>query len=180
MVPTLRFRQGHMSVGDGAEGSSRSTSPREREKLPVLSCGLPSRPLKTMFFASWERIESVCLSFLHSHPQMRLKQKPDRRPSQNTGRRVSAVHQGGTEPLTSSPRSEFTTLSFISFNEVSMWRTRNCAESNSPRFAWEFLRPMLANIIARNHFPRDSGRFEKKHHQLGSISDRSGKVWLVS
>ena len=82
----------------------------------MLSCGLPSHSLKTLLFARWETIEGFCLSFLHQPPNV-FQQKPDRRPPQITGHRVSAVHQAGSEPL-NSPRSEFTTLSLISSNEV--------------------------------------------------------------
>ena len=89
-----------------------------RERLLVLSYGLPSHPLKILFFARWETMESFCLTLLHTSRQMCYYQKLDRRPPKITGRRVSAVHQGGSEPLTSSPRSEFTTLSLISLNEV--------------------------------------------------------------
>ena len=81
MVTPLCSGQGHMSVG--------------RERLLVLSCGLPSHPLKILFFARRETIESFCLSFLHTSRQKCVKQMPDRRPPQITGRRVSAVHQGG-------------------------------------------------------------------------------------
>ena len=91
---------------------------------------------------------------------------------------MSAVHQGGgSEPLTSSPRSEFTTLSLIPWNEV-CGETRNYAASD-PRSAREFIRPMLVKIAARNHFP---GVLEskKKNYEIGPIGDRSGKVWLGS
>ena len=57
--------------------------------------------------------------FSTHQPPNALYQKPDRRPPQITGRRVSALYtKGGSEPLTSSPCSEFTTLSLIVSNEV--------------------------------------------------------------
>ena len=69
MVTALRSGQGHMSVGDSAEDFI-SIHTLGHEKLPVLSCGLPSYPLKILFFARWETIESCCLSFLHTSRQM--------------------------------------------------------------------------------------------------------------
>ena len=65
MVTALRSGQGHMSVGDSAEDFI-STHALGREKLLVLSCGLPSHSFKILFFARWETIESFCLSFLHT------------------------------------------------------------------------------------------------------------------
>ena len=53
-----------MSVGGSAEQFISIHAPG-REKLLVLSCGLPSHPLKILFFARWETISSFCLSFLH-------------------------------------------------------------------------------------------------------------------
>ena len=46
-----------MSVGDSAEEFT-SIHALGRERLLVLSCGLPSHPLKILFFARWETIES--------------------------------------------------------------------------------------------------------------------------
>ena len=46
-----------MSVGDGAE-EVISTHDLGRERLLALSCGLPSYPLKLLFFARWETIEN--------------------------------------------------------------------------------------------------------------------------
>ena len=54
-----------MSVGGNAE-EFISIHALGRERLLVLSCGLPSHPLKILFFARWEAIESFCLSFLHT------------------------------------------------------------------------------------------------------------------
>ena len=70
MVTPLCFGQGHMSVGDSAE-EFISIHAAGRETLFVLSCGLPSHPLKILFFARWETIiESFCLSFQHTSRQM--------------------------------------------------------------------------------------------------------------
>ena len=119
-----------------------------RERLPVLSCGLPSHPLKIMFFALWETTERFCLSFLHTSRQMCFQQKPDRRPPQITSRGVNPVPQGGV-----GAPNELATFrvhnTVDDFVEQSVWRTRNCAASN-PRSARQFLRPMLAKIAARN------------------------------
>ena len=106
-----------MSAGDSAE-EFISIHALGRERLHVLSCGFPSHPLKILFFVRWETIASFFLSFLHTSLHMCFKQKPDRCPPQITGRTVSAVHQVGSEPLTSSPCSGFTTLSLISSNEL--------------------------------------------------------------
>ena len=57
-----------MSVGDSAEHSI-SIHALGRERLLVLICGLPSNPLKILFFARSETIESFCLSFIHTSRQ---------------------------------------------------------------------------------------------------------------
>ena len=44
-----------MSVGDGAE-EFISIHALGRERLLVLSCGLPSNPFKVLLFARWETI----------------------------------------------------------------------------------------------------------------------------
>ena len=132
MVTPVRSGQGHNSVGDSAE-EFISIYALGRERLLVLSCGLPSYPLKVLFFARWETIESFCFSFLHASHQMRFQQKLDRRPPQITGRGVSAVHQGGV-----GAPNELATFrihdAVVDFVERSVWRTRNCAVSN-PRSA---------------------------------------------
>ena len=56
MVTALRSGQGYMSVGDSAE-QFISIHALGRGTLLVLSCGLPSHPLKIVFFARWEAIE---------------------------------------------------------------------------------------------------------------------------
>ena len=81
-----------MSAGDSAEELISIHAPG-RERLLVLSCGLPSHPLKILFFPRWETTESFCFSFFHTSGHMCFEQKPDRRPPYITGRRVSAVHQ---------------------------------------------------------------------------------------
>ena len=62
MVTPLRSGQGHVSVGDSAE-ELISIHVLGRKRLFVLSCGLPSRPLKILFFARWETIESFVSVF---------------------------------------------------------------------------------------------------------------------
>ena len=57
-----------MSVGNSAE-EFISIHALGRERLLVLSCGLPSHPLKIPFSARWETIE-FCLSFLQTGRQM--------------------------------------------------------------------------------------------------------------
>ena len=48
--------RGHKSVGDSAE-EFMSIHALGRERLLVLSCGLPLYPVKILFFARWETIE---------------------------------------------------------------------------------------------------------------------------
>ena len=117
-----------MSVGDSAE-EFVSIRALGRERLLVLSCGLPSHRLKILFVASWETIESFRLSYVHTSRQMCFKQKPDGRPPQITGHRVSAVHQGevGAPNELATSRVHDAVVDFV---ERSVWRTRNCAASN--------------------------------------------------
>ena len=55
-----------MSVGDSAE-KFISIHALGRERLLVLSCGLPSHPLKVRFFAGWETIHTEFLSQFSTH-----------------------------------------------------------------------------------------------------------------
>ena len=57
-----------MSAGDSAE-EFISIHALGRERLLVLSRGLPSLPIKILLFARWETIESWCLGFLHTSRQ---------------------------------------------------------------------------------------------------------------
>ena len=59
----------YMSVGDSAE-EFISIHALGRERLLVLSCGLPSNPPRTLLLAHWGTIESFGLSFLHTRRQM--------------------------------------------------------------------------------------------------------------
>ena len=58
-----------MGVGDSAE-EFISIHALGRERLLVFSFGLPSHPLKILFFVRLETIEGFCLSFLHTSRQM--------------------------------------------------------------------------------------------------------------
>ena len=60
-----------MSAGGSAE-EFISIHALGRERLDVLSCGLPAHALKieNLFFARWETTESLCLSFLHTSRQL--------------------------------------------------------------------------------------------------------------
>ena len=58
MVTPLRFGQSHVSVSDSAEEFT-SIHALGRERLLVLSCGLPSHPLKILLFTRWQTIESL-------------------------------------------------------------------------------------------------------------------------
>ena len=74
MGTPFRSGQGHKSVDDSAE-EFISIHALGRERLLVLYCGLPSNPLKILFFARWETIKIFCLSFLHTSRQMCLHVK---------------------------------------------------------------------------------------------------------
>ena len=67
--------------------------------------------------------------FFTHQPLNEFQQEPDRRPPQITGRRVSAVHQGGV-----GAPNEFATFrihdAVVGFVERSVWRIRNYAASN--------------------------------------------------
>ena len=179
-----------MSVGDSAE-ELISIHALGRVTLLVLSCGLPSHPLKILFFARWESIESFCLSFLHfarwesiesfclsflhNSRQTCLQQKHDRRSPQITGRRVSAVHQEGV-----GAPNELATFrvhdDVIEFVEV-------CGEHEIAHLIQICLRISQADVGQDRReklFFRTSGKLKKKIYQIGSIGDRSGKVWLGS
>ena len=57
-----------MSVGDSAE-EFISIHALGRERLLVLSCGLPSHPLEILFFACWEtRLKRVFSQFSSRQP----------------------------------------------------------------------------------------------------------------
>ena len=72
MVTPLCSGQGHMSLSDSAEDFI-SIHALGHERLLVLPCGLPSHPLKILFFDRWETIiESFGVSFLHTSRQMRF------------------------------------------------------------------------------------------------------------
>ena len=58
-----------MSVGDSGKGFMLIHA-LGRERFLVLSCGLPSKPLRITFFARWETIESFSLSFLRTSRRM--------------------------------------------------------------------------------------------------------------
>ena len=71
MVTALRSGQGHMSAGNSDE-EFISIRALGRERLLVLSCGLPSHPLKILFFARWETIEFLSQLFTHQPPNVLL------------------------------------------------------------------------------------------------------------
>ena len=128
---TPRSGQGHMSVGDSAEEFILIHAPG-RERMLVFSCGISSVPLKILFFARWETIESFCLNFLHSS-RLTCFQKRGRRPPQNTGRRVNSAYQGsvGAPNKLATFRVHDAVVDLV---ERSVWSTRNYAASN-PRSA---------------------------------------------
>ena len=88
--------------------------------------------------------------------------------------------KGGSEPLMSSPHSDFTTLSLISSNEV-------CGEHEiAPRLTQDLPEKFSGRCWPRSPreivFTRNSGKFQKivLSYRNGSMGDRSGKVWLGS
>ena len=58
-----------MSVGDSVE-EIISIHALGHERLLVLPCGLPSHPLKILFFARWETIEFLPQFSTHQPPNM--------------------------------------------------------------------------------------------------------------
>ena len=73
MVTPLRSGQGHMSVpvGDSAN-EFISIHAVGRERLLVLSCGLPSHALKILFFARLDTIEFFSEFSTHQPPNVFL------------------------------------------------------------------------------------------------------------
>ena len=121
-----------MSVGDSAEEFILIYD-LGRERLLVLSGGLPSTPLNILCIPRWEAIARFCLSFLHTSRQIWFQQKPDGRPPHITDRRVSTVHKGRVEAP-----NDLATFGFhdavVDFVYRNVWTTRNHATSN-PRSA---------------------------------------------
>ena len=177
MVTPLCTGQGYVSVGDSAD-EFISIHALGRERLLVLSCGLPSHALKILFFARWETREFFVPVFYTP-----LAKCDFNRSLIGAGHKSPTVEWalytkgGGGAP------NELATFrvhdAVVDFVEQSVWRTRNYAASN-PTSAWETLRPMLAKIAARNRFFPEFWKVSKRIHQMGSIGDRSGKVWLGS
>ena len=60
-----------MSVGDSTE-EFIAIHALGREKLLVMSCDLPSHPLKILVFARWETIEFLSQFSTHQPPNMFL------------------------------------------------------------------------------------------------------------
>ena len=148
-ITPLRSGQSHMSAGDSADDLIliHALGP---ERLIVFSCGLRSNPLKNLCFAGWGTIESFDFRFLHTSRQMRFSTSLIGARNESPAVEWALYTKERSEPSTSSPRSEFTTLSLFSSNEV-------CgAHEITPRLIrhllWECLRPMLAKIAARNPF----------------------------
>ena len=66
MVNSLSSGQGHVSVGDSAEEFILIHA-LGRKRLLVMSCGLPSNPLKLCVSSVGRRIsDNFCLRFLHT------------------------------------------------------------------------------------------------------------------
>ena len=144
---------------------------------PVLFCHIL---LKFSFLPVGRRyhVESFCLHFLHTSCQMCFSQRPDWRPPQITGGRVSAVHQGGVGAPTK--LATFRVYdAVVDFVERSVRRTRI-----APRPIQDLLENFSGRCWSRSpreivFFP-EVWKVEKKNYQIGSIGDRPGKVWLGS
>ena len=135
--------KGDMNVGDRAE-EFVSIRVLGRERLPAMPVAFFwIESAKSLFSRPLDNDESFVCFFRRRSPNVFLC----KRPPHITGRGVSAVcTEGGSEPPTSSPRSDFTTLSLISPNAVrhSLWSRRNLAASNSV-FVLVFLVGILPN-----------------------------------
>ena len=76
------------------------------------------QPEKKVYFFTSERDREFVVGFVHTRGQMFLYQTPGRRPP--TYHRPCCEHwpEGGSEPLTSAPRSEFMTQSFVLWIDI--------------------------------------------------------------
>ena len=80
---------------------------RGREVAGGVLRSSPKPEKKQQFFAIGEGSRFFVACFVHGSSQMCLYKTPGRRPPFITGRFVNAVTRGGSEPLTSAPRSDF-------------------------------------------------------------------------
>ena len=104
-----------------------------RERLLVLSCGLPSNLLKILLLARWETIDSLLSQFsIHQPPNM-FQQKPDGRLPHSTDRRVSTAHQERVGAPNELAMFRFHDT-VVDFAERSVRSTRNYAASTSKIF----------------------------------------------
>ena len=146
-----------MSVGNSAE-EFPSIHALRRERLLVLSCGLPSHPLKMMFLACWEAIEFLSQFSTHQPPNVCwFVAGTDQ--AWSPAVEWALYTKGGSDPPTSSPRSEFTTLSSISPNEV-------CGEHEiAQRLIQDLLEDFSGRCWPRSPrelvFSRNSVKFQK-------------------
>ena len=165
MITPLRSGQGHMSVGDSAE-EFMLIHVLERERLLVLSCGLPSNPLNILVFSM---LEEFCLCFPHTSRRMYFYQKPGQHPPNVTGRIVSTVHQGWVgAPVTSSPHSDFTTLSLTSLHAV-------CG-------AHEITQRVMQEILDRKSEADVRQDCRQKIHccrKIGKLKTQTAKNWPI-
>ena len=141
-----------MNVDDGLE-DIRWIRGLGGEKLPAASNALLPNLKKGLFFAIGEGSRNCVPCFLHSNAQMCLYQTPGRRPQRITGGFVNTVTGGGSEPLTSAPRSDFMAQSMvlsidvcrglrISSLRMNVWLSF-CQADLGPRSAQDPLSPVL-------------------------------------
>ena len=146
-----------MRVGDSAE-EFISIHALGRERFLVLSCGLPSHPLIILFSARWETIEFFSQFSTHQPPNVFLRSLIGARHKSPTTERALYT-KGGAGPLTSSPCSEFTTLSLISSNEV------YGEHEIAPRLIEDLLEKFSGRCWPRSPreivFFRNSGKFQE-------------------
>ena len=86
---------------------------RGREVAGGVLRSSPKPEKKQQFFAIGEGSRFFVACFVHGSSQMCLYKTPGRRPPFITGRFVNAVTRGGSEPLTSAPRSDFMAQSLL-------------------------------------------------------------------
>ena len=126
----LRSGQVYMRVDDSAEEFT-SIQALGRERLPALSCGLPSNLLNLLrdIFAPLGD-DRDCLSLFSAHqPPNAFQQKPGRGPPHTTGRSVGTAHHGwvGAPNKLATFRFHDAVVDFI---EPSVWRSRKHAASS--------------------------------------------------
>ena len=116
-----------------------------------------------------------CFCFPYASRQMYFQQKSGRRSPHTTARNVGSVY--GWQSLTSSPPSDFKTLSMI--------RRTKCVEYKSPRFKSNICLRISQAGAAQDRRQKciSFGKLESSEKQLktiGSTNNSPGIFWLVT